>query len=324
MNIPTKKTLKLLTRDSDLAVTQSTEVKKSIEGRFPDLTVELHSTKAIGDTYRDVWEEFIKDRVDTFTINKRKWIFELEESIANGMYDIAVHSGKDLPYNIKEGTSLIPVLKREDPYDVLITEKGVSFYELSAGAVIGTGSLRRKAQILFNRKDLVLKNLKGNVPTRLRKVYQEKLFDGIVIAAAGLKRLKVMDPSMYRFVYTFTDREMVPAVNQGILVAQYKTGNKEVESILSALCDEETFAMWNAERRCVEMLQASCETALGVHAVVTDEKKLKIVARGVSTDGEKNIEKIVIGDLKEAQELGEALASALIAGGLKEILDWLK
>lgn len=320
--------VKILTRDSALALTQAEMVRTALAVVHPQVLVEIHPTKALGDKYRDQWESFVSAHPGSDEITKRKWTFELEEAIAAGDYDIAMHSGKDLPHLIRADTSLMPVLRRADARDVLITRGEDSLAALLSGSIIGTGSLRRRSQLLRLRSDLTVQTFNGNVPTRLRKLSCSGHIGGIILAAAGLERLAGEDvESLGLKIVPLSYEDFVPAVNQGILVAQYQTGNEEIEELLRPIVDPATFSAWEAERSCVEALEASCETAIGVYAEMVPcspisasaPNYLRLLVRGLANDGTRIIEESVTGTAADSSFLGRTLGLRLREQGILEL-----
>jgi hydroxymethylbilane synthase len=306
-------TLRILTRVSELAVTQAKLVQAALARAQPQLRVELHPIKALGDKYRDRWQEFSATHTGA-DLSKRKWTFELEEAIANGEYELAIHSGKDLPRELRADTALLPVLERADPRDVFIGRR-TYFDALPQGAQVGTDSRRRKAQLLRLRPDLQIVPHDGNVPTRIAKLQASAGPDGIVLAAAGLQRLGI-EPF---WLDIFDVGDFVPAAHQGILVAQYQSANERVATALRALLHPPTHAAWLAERAVLATLQADCQTALGALALV-EGNELRLTIRGLSPDGCECLEETATAPLAAGEQLGERVARRLIARGLLEML----
>jgi hydroxymethylbilane synthase len=312
--------LRLLSRESDLAKVQAHSVQVALQKINPDVTVEIHYTKTLGDKYRHKWEAYLAEHGETEENTKRKWTFELEEALAHHECDIALHSGKDIPYKIKHSTTLTPVLERETARDVLISKNNENLAELPFGAIIGTGSLRRRAQLLRLRPDLTIKLIRGNVPTRLEKLRlgtgKEGKLDAIVLAEAGLRRLEIFDETMH----PFSIAEFVPAMNQGLLVAQHRTDDTTVATLLADLSTPAVKSIWMAERTCVEILEASCDTALGVVSW-TEKDQIYILARGLSKDGTQCLEEMQVSGISlSAFELGKNIAHSLMKKGLLDIL----
>lgn len=305
--------IRLLTRESALALTQANLVKAALEQTQPGLTVELHPTKALGDKYRDRWEDLARN-ADRTALTKRKWTFELEEAIAHGEAELAVHSAKDLPLEVRSETALLPVLRREDPRDVFIGKRQ-RFAELPPGARLGTDSQRRRAQLLRLRPDLQVVPHDGNVPTRLAKLDANDTLDGIVLAAAGLARLGISRP----WAAYFAPADFVPAPHQGILAAQFRAGNDWLAGLLQQIGDAATQAAWRAERAAILTLQADCETAVGAWARV-ENAQLHLLVRGLSPAGDRWIEEAGTAPLTDAESLGQRVAETLLRRGIQNVL----
>lgn len=216
------------TRGSKLAMVQANEVCQRLQATYPEDSFEIKVITTKGDQ--------IQDRPLDAIGGKGLFVREIEEQILSGEIHIGVHSMKDMPAFLEKGLVFTKSWKREDPRDVLILREKKNLMELAPGSVIATGSKRRKYQLLELRPDLKIIDIRGNVDTRLRKMYEQKL-DGIVLAAAGLKRLE-MDEIITQY---FESDEMVSAPAQGILVLEVKKDNKDLIDKLDALCDEDFF-----------------------------------------------------------------------------------
>jgi hydroxymethylbilane synthase len=304
--------LTVISRNSLLAQAQSEQfinhyknsyLKDSYDGK----NISLIFTESLGDRFRDKWDEFINSHKDPALATKRKWIFELEEAIVSGNADIAIHSGKDLPYEVHPATSLLPILLRENPHDILIKAEK----KLPDAPRLGTGSLRRKTQLLKIFPNSTIIPIKGNITTRIEKLFSENRLDGIILAQAGLTRAGIKVDN-YQI---FSSIQMVPAVNQGILVAQFRNDNSSVRNILNSFVDKSVYAVWLAERTCVKVLKASCNTALGVYCKLLNENTLLIQARVVSLDGKNQIEVFLEGDIEQAENIGINIAQKLLNAG---------
>ena len=210
------------------------------------------------------------DRIQHLSFDKMegKGFFtkEIEEALLRGDIDLAVHSMKDLPTNSPEGLSITAVSYREDPADWLVIRKETleagALFQLRQGAIVGTSSARRKAQMLDFRPDIEIRDIRGNVPTRLRKL-SEGQFDAIMLAAAGLTRLE-LDTSGFHIV-KFSPREFIPAPAQGVLAWQACTDDKPTRRALKHLHQAEVSAVINVERRVLNLLDGGCQMPLGVY-----------------------------------------------------------
>ena len=238
------------TRGSKLAMAQAEQVKNTLQGAFPQHQFELCVIRTKGDK--------ILDKPLSQIGGKGLFVKEIEEQILSEKVDIGVHSMKDMPSEPAEGLVFTTPWKREDARDVLITREKKSLQELSAGAILGTGSLRRQVQIRQLRPDIETVNIRGNVDTRLKKMEEQKL-DGIILAAAGLHRLKKQDCiSQY-----FTIEEMLPAPAQGVLALEIRKEDTELKEMLNQFRDAESAFCAKAEREFLSLSGGDCHTPVG-------------------------------------------------------------
>ena len=247
------KPLLIATRESRLAMWQAEHVRDLLGQRF-GLQVGLLGMTTRGDQ--------ILDRALSKVGGKGLFVKELELAIEEGRADLAVHSLKDMPMHLPDGFVLAAVLPREDPRDALVSNRFDSLAELPPGAVVGTSSLRRVAQLLAQRPDLRIEPLRGNLDTRLRKL-DEGGFDAIVLAAAGLKRLGLA----WRIRSTFEASAMLPAAGQGALGLELRADASRLRAQLAELIDPATWLAVHAERAVSRALGGSCSMPLAAHAV---------------------------------------------------------
>lgn len=248
-------------------------------------------------------------------VGKALWTREIEEALHRGDIDLAVHSLKDLPGDLPPGLVIGGVLPREDPRDVLIHAGGaLGIHDLPDGARIGTGSTRRSAFLLSRRPDLEVLPLKGNVPTRIARLDAGD-FDGIVLAAAGLRRLGIAR----RDARTLEPDEMCPALGQGIVAVEVRESDAG-QTWTSHLSHEETVVAMTAERALLRTLGVGCGAPVGGLATVRDGR---IAVRGVilSPDGRETVEERREGTVDRAEALGIEVASALLDGAGRAILE---
>ncbi len=245
-------------RGSDLALTQTRTVMARLASVCSELEIELRVIKTTGDIKADASLEEIGG-LGAFTR-------EIEMALLNGEIDVAVHSLKDLPTKQPEGLIVAAVAGRECPNDMLITKEGYTLQSLPVGAVVGTSSLRRRAQLLALRPDLDVRELRGNVPTRLRRVSDGEL-DAVILAAAGLNRLGLSGRSG---IYQLSATEMLPAPGQGALALETRSNDDRVLQLLAKLHDPEVAAAVNCERAALQAFGGGCRAPLGVYAQVMD------------------------------------------------------
>jgi hydroxymethylbilane synthase len=283
--------MRIATRGSALALTQARWVADRLGGAE---LVEASSDGEPGD--------------------KSRFVRGVERALLAGEAEIGVHSAKDLPSEMPEGLEIAGVPAREDPADVWIGV-GSSLDEVPEGARVGTASLRRRAQLLATRPDLRIEELHGNVDTRLRKLAEEEL-DGIVLAAAGLRRLGREN----EIGFALTVEQMCPAAGQGALALQVRADDTETGNAAAAINELEAMRELTAERTVVALLQATCNTPLGVHAQV-DGETLTIDAFVGLPDGSEWIRDRLEGRAEEPALAGAELTQRLLGAGAREILD---
>ncbi|SNX55194.1 hydroxymethylbilane synthase [Thermoanaerobacterium sp. RBIITD] len=291
-----KKKISVGTRGSELALTQTIILINEIKKFKPDFDFEIVKIKTQGDK--------ILDKPLNNAGGKGLFVKEIEDKLIEGKIDIAVHSMKDMPFDVPEGLSLKAVLKREDPRDAFISSKGVRFEELRKGAKIGTSSLRRKAQLIDLRPDIEIVEIRGNVGTRLKKMKNENL-DGIILAAAGLKRL-----GMENLITDYFDVDtMVPAACQGILAVETtKVFEEEFKEIYPILLDINTLFEASAERKVMKRFGGNCKIPIGVHAQYTKDAKKDIVNIRIAYKyGDKLFKCKGIGTIDDIDKIAEKL-----------------
>ncbi|OGL39548.1 MAG: hydroxymethylbilane synthase [Candidatus Schekmanbacteria bacterium RIFCSPHIGHO2_02_FULL_38_11] len=297
--------LRLGTRKSPLALKQSDWVKAQIVKKYPLLEVKIIKIKTYGDKLPDKpLREFSKN--DMF-------IKEIEEALLKEEIDIGVHSMKDVPVTIPDELCIAAITEREDPRDVLISKRG-KLKELPHNSIVGTSSLRRKAQILNSRKDLLIKDIRGNVDTRLKKLENED-YDAIVLAAAGLIRLGLKDKITE---YISTDI-MLPDAGQGALGIETRNDDTDIQEFVSFLNNRESLIAVSAERVFTKKIGASCRFPVAAYGEVLN-KKLKLTGLVATKDGKKVIRDSMEGEINSFEEIGIRLAEKLLENGGKEIL----
>lgn len=252
--------IKIGTRGSALALVQTELVISAIQEKYPGINIEKVIIKTKGDKEPD-------KPVSSFG-DKRVFSAEIEEALSNGIIDMAVHSAKDLPSSLKDGLCIPCVLKREDEREVLVTLAGTSYEDLLKAdmLVIGTGSLRRRMQLKHFFQNIELKDIRGNVETRINKL-RNGGYDGIMLAAAGLKRLGLDREKDLEYKY-FSTQDIVPAGGQGIIAVETRkedaSGKSFIGEVVKSINDQETFFHFNNERKIIEALGAGCNTGFGV------------------------------------------------------------
>lgn len=301
-----KAKLTIGTRQSLLALWQSNHIAALLRKEYPKCEVVLKKIVTKGDRILDVPLAQIG--------GKGLFTKEIEEDLLDGTVDLAVHSLKDMPTVLPEGLCLTAITERANVGDAFVSNKYGSFEELPLGAVVGTSSLRRKAQLLAKRPDLEIRDLRGNVDTRLRKL-DEGLYDAIILAAAGLERLGHGD----RISSLIPADVCLPAVGQGALAIEARTEDKEVRDMLSFLNDLNTKQATDAERAFLGLLEGGCQVPIGVHADVEGEN-IRIEAIIAALDGSNILRDTINGKADDAVSLGQQLGKKMLAAGGQEIL----
>ncbi len=306
--ISLKRKIVIGSRGSELALWQSNFIKKELEKKNKSITVEVKIIKTTGDKILDVALSKIGD--------KSLFTKELENALLKNEIDIAVHSLKDLQTQLPNGLKLATVTKRHPVEDVLISKKkGTTLQSLKENAVVATGSLRRKCQLLHLRPDIRIEELRGNVPTRIKR-FIESGWDGIILARAGVERLKLQ-----KYISSIiSTEEILPAVGQGALGIEINEENYFVEEILKELHDEATYKAVLAERALLRTLEGGCQVPIGAFAEVKSNG-LYLDAMVGSLDGTLTFRKKAKGTKAEPEKLGKNLAKDLLKAGAKGILD---
>ena len=306
----TASTVRIGTRGSPLALAQSREVRARLIAARPDLdedTVTITVIKTTGDR--------VLDRPLADIGGKGLFTKEIEDALLESSVDIAVHSMKDVPTWLPDGLTIACLLPREDPRDALIARDGLTFADLPAGAVIGTASLRRQAQVLARRPDLKVVSLRGNVGTRLDKLAQGQV-DATMLALAGLRRLgkadvvtAILDPS-----------EMLPAVAQGAIGLECRADDEAARELLALINHAQTETRVAAERALLARLDGSCHTPIaGLAELAGDTLTLRgLIAK---TDGSAVVDDVVSGPASEAEALGAELGETLLGRAGPGFLD---
>mgnify|MGYP000324289028 FL=1 len=302
----TQTTVRIATRKSALALWQAEYVKAKLEHFHPDIHVELVPMTTKGDV--------ILDTPLAKVGGKGLFVKELEVAMLENRADIAVHSMKDVPVEFPDGLGLEIICPREDPRDAFISNTINSFAELPQGAIVGTSSLRRQCQIKALRPDLDIRDLRGNVNTRLAKLDKGE-YDAIILAAAGMIRLKMPER-----IQEFIEPEvMLPANGQGAVGIECRTDDDTIKALLAPLGCETTRIRVLAERAMNRALEGGCQVPIGSYAVIENQQ---VYLRGLvgAVDGSTIITDNVTGDTANAEQLGLSLAEKLLAQGADVIL----
>lgn len=287
------------TRGSNLALIQTNWAIDRLKEKFPEVEFEVKIIKTKGDKILHLSLDKIGD--------KGLFVKEIESQLLEGEIDLAVHSMKDMPAEVVEGLKFAAVPKREDPRDVIILREGLnSFDELPIGATIGTGSKRRKYQLLRKRPDLNIVPIRGNIETRISKIESENL-DGIVLAASGVIRAD-LEEKITEFLPVDL---MIPAPAQGALALEIRENDEKLEKMIDAIRDEISQIQTDAERSYLAGIDGSCHIPMGAYCEV-DGEKLTLTGIFGDEDGEKITVASLEGDRDNPKELGSNLAKLVL------------
>jgi hydroxymethylbilane synthase len=300
------KHLRIGTRGSLLAKWQAESVRKQLFA-IAGVEAEIVIIKTAGDKMQQAPLRQIG--------GKGIFIKELEDALLDESIDLAVHSVKDIPTEVPRGLSFPAVCRRDDIRDCLISPTGSTLEDLRQGARVGTSSLRRQAQLLRLRADLDIRELRGNVDTRLRKVGDGE-YDAIVLAKAGLDRLGLSQ----RISETFAPEVFMPAVGQGAIAVETRLGDNETGDLLSKLDDAETRAAIITERALLAALQGGCQVPIGAWARI-ERGEMVLEACVTSVDGQQHVKQRLTGTPDQGQQLGEQMARLLMETGAQTILE---
>ncbi|HET8679082.1 MAG TPA: hydroxymethylbilane synthase [bacterium] len=295
--------LRVGTRGSPLALAQTAQVIAALERlgeRCEIVTIRTH-----GDRHPES---------PTSALGVGAFVKDIEAALADEHIDVAVHSAKDLHSQDIEGLMIAAVLPRDDPLDVLVSRNGATISSLPTGAVVGTGSPRRRAFLLAARRDLLVRGIRGNVDTRLRKLDAGEV-DGLVLAAAGLHRLGIDDRPVQRFDPSI----MLPAIGQGVIALQARAGDGALRDQLAALDDPPTRAAYEGERAFVNALGGNCQTAIAALGICA-EGRLILEGAVLDPEGTRVVRDRVTGAAKHADEVGRTLGSRLLEKGAQHLL----
>ncbi|SMN00576.1 Porphobilinogen deaminase [uncultured Candidatus Thioglobus sp.] len=300
------KTLKIATRKSPLALWQAEHVKSRLEQLHPDLNIELVKMTTKGD-------QILNSPLSKIG-GKGLFIKELEIGMLEGKADIAVHSMKDMPYEIPQGFELGAILKRENPFDAFVSNHFDKIEDLPQGAKVGTCSMRRILQLKNKRPDLQILDLRGNVNTRLQKLDNGE-FDAIILACAGLIRLGFEE----RIKQQIPAENSLPAVGQGAVGIEIRANDKAILDLITPLIDAETTYRINAERAMNARLEGGCSVPIAGYSTI-ENNQITLTGLVGNVDSGIILKHQVIGNINNAEALGVELADKLIKMGARQVL----
>ncbi len=305
----TETPIRIATRQSPLALWQANYVKDALMAAHPGLQVELVTMVTRGDV--------ILDTPLAKVGGKGLFVKELEIAMLEGRADLAVHSMKDVPVDFPDGLGLVTICEREDPRDAFVSNTYAKIEDLPSGAIVGTCSLRRQCQLKAARPDLVIKELRGNVGTRLSKLDAGE-YDAIILAAAGLNRLELESR-----IRSFIDPEQsLPAVGQGAVGIECRVNDQRVRALLAPRNHADTADRVRCERAMNLTLQGGCQVPIGSYALL-EGATIWLRALVGEPDGSQVVRGEIRGPRTQAEQLGITLAEQLLSQGAKEILERL-
>ncbi len=301
-----KKIVRIATRKSPLALWQAEHISQRLKALHSDIEIELVTMVTQGDK--------ILDTPLAKVGGKGLFVKELEQGMLRGDADIAVHSMKDVPVDFPDGLQLAVICEREDPRDAFVSNTYSKLEDLPQGAIVGTSSLRRQCQLRELRPDLLIKDLRGNVNTRLKKL-DEGQYAAIILASAGLKRLEFNS----RITAYLEPEQSLPAIGQGAIGIECRENDKAVLDLIQPLQHENTRICVSAERAMNHRLEGGCQVPIGGYAQINNDI---LTLRGLvgQPDGSEMIRGEETGKLSDAEQLGTKLADDLLSRGAKEIL----
>ena len=301
-------TIIIATRASELALWQAYHIKDRIESSFPNVTVKLNKIVSKGDK--------ILDKPLALVGGKGHFTKELEDEMLAGNADLAVHSLKDVPTYIPDGLELVAITKREDQSDVFLSHKYESLESLPKGAIVGTTSLRRRMQLLKQRPDLKIKDLRGNVNTRLRKL-EEGQYDAIILAWIGLSRLDLLKE--IPFTQKLPLDKMIPPMGQAALGLEIVFGNSKLKKIAMSVNDENTFICTKCERDFIAKIGAGCSAPVACNATISGDTITLQTMIGYP-NGTNILQDSITTSIESYENLGLNLAEKMIEKGALDIL----
>ena len=298
-------TVRVGSRASPLALAQTEEALSLLRERFVDVEFQVVHLSTRGDR---------KAEATLTSLGRGAFVKDIEKALLDGEIDFAVHSAKDVGPDIPGGLRILPVGERQDARDVLVSKSGLPLMSLPSGTRLGTGSPRRKAQIIALRPDVEVVPIRGNVGTRLEKSRGHD-YDGVVVAAAGLARLgRLSEGTEFLAV-----EQVTPDVGQGTLVAEFRHEDVEMDTMLSSIVFATTACAFRAERSFLDTLGGGCTAPVAAYGKI-DGKRLRLFAMAAEPDGTKILRAQTEGDVSAAEDIGRRAATTLLDSGASEIV----
>lgn len=298
------------TRGSELALIQTNIIKAAIEQAFPNEKCEVKIIKTEGDVNQSP--------IPLSTIGKSWFTKEIERELLEKHIDLAVHSLKDLPNELPPDLFISAYLNRENARDVLVSKSGQKFDELPPGAVIGTDSSRRKAQLLNLRNDIEVKSIRGNVPTRLTKLFEGTDYDAIVLAAAGVERLNLSSKITQYFEFS----EIIPSPGQGVLAVESRQDDQKITEILKQINNHDTEVLASIEREFSQAVGGGCKMPVGAYAFFNGADIVLLGMVG-TLDGKEVVKDSLTASKDDTKSLGTNLARIILDKCSPEVKSFL-
>jgi len=298
------------TRGSRLALWQANFVAEKIQFALPAVCLEIKTIETVGDAMLDTALSKIGD--------KGLFTRQIEEKLLSGEVDLAVHSLKDLPTNLPQGLKIGAVTERETPNDAFISKKYASLDDLPTNAKVATGSLRRRSQLLNYRPDLRIFEIRGNVPTRIKK-FESSDLDAMILAFAGVHRLE-LDAHIKQIIPT---QIMLPAVAQGVVGIEIRENDSEIENILAPVNNLDSWDCISAERSFLHTLEGGCQVPIGGFAFLENDQ-IHLSGYTGSLDGDFALRESIRGNRADAVALGRQLGRKMIEKGANRLLDFTR
>ena len=299
------RTVRVGSRASPLALTQTEEALSLLRGRFEGAKFQVVHLSTRGDRNFDA---------ALTSLGRGAFVKDIERALLDGEIDFAVHSAKDVGPDIPEGLRILPVCPRQDARDVLVSKLGLPLMSLPSGTRLGTGSPRRKAQIIALRPDVEVLPIRGNVGTRLEKSRGHD-YDGVVIAAAGLARLgRLSEATEFLSV-----EHVTPDVGQGTLVAEFRQEDDVMDTMLNSIVLEETASAFRAERAFLDIIGGGCTAPVAAYGEIAGQR-LRLYAMAAEPDGTRILRAQIEGDVNAAEDIGQRAAKTLLESGASEIV----
>ena len=299
--------LKIGTRGSHLARTQTDMVAAALSAVDPRVTLEIVTIATRGDRVLDTPLHGLS--------SPGLFVREIEEALVDGRIDVAVHSMKDLPTELRDGCEFFAVLERGDPRDAFVARLDAPVSGMSGTEVVGTSSLRRRAQLLHTFPGVRVVDIRGNVETRIAKV-DRGICDATLLATCGLQRAGLAD----RVTYRFDPQEMLPAACQGIIAVEGRRSDWETRRLVESISHAPTMREALAERAFLRCIQGGCRAPIGCLSRIGGTR-ISLTGLVADVSGQQILRESVVGDLEDAERLGEDLARRILARGGKEILE---